>query len=249
MATIRHLIEFVLNPFFISLLLLTLFLWQLWRRTDNRLLRGGFLTVLLILLICSTGWLAKTMTARLEGKYPAVLKVDPSIHWVVVLSGGQSEVAGIPPNSLLYSASIKRLVEGVRLYRQLPQAQLLLSGGGYGYDMPEATRLAELASWFNIPASRIILETGSINTADQAREIKMMVKEQPFYLVTSAIHMPRAMELFAAQGLHPVPAPTDYTFYWQDERWEKTYIPNSHNLFYLTIALHESLGRLWASLR
>ncbi|WP_332460238.1 YdcF family protein [Legionella clemsonensis] len=125
---------------------------------------------------------------------------------------------------------------------------IIVVWGGYGFETPEAFRLAELASWFSIPKSKIVLETTSINTADQAKAIKQFVKNEPFYLVTSAIHMRRSMALCLAQGLHPVAAPTDYTFFWNDERIGKIYLPNPYNLFYLSIAMHEILGSWWASL-
>lgn len=248
MVIIRHVLEGVLNPFFLCWVLLCFFLILLWLHGDSMLVRCGFLVVALLLLLCSTGWIPQAVTRQLEDQYPVITQVDPAIHWVVVFSGGQSEMPGQAVNSLLYSASIKRLLEGVRLYKQLPQAKLLLSGGGYGFELPEAMRMAELASWCTIPAGHIVLEKASINTADQVKAIKKIVHEEPFYLVTSAIHMPRAMALCQARGMHPIAAPTDFTFYWNDERWGKTYLPNPHNLFYLSIAMHELLGRLWAKL-
>ncbi|KTC85516.1 YdcF family protein [Legionella brunensis] len=248
MVLVRHLLEMILNPFFLCLLLFAIFLTLLWLKGNNRLVRWGFVFVLCLFFIFSTGWLPKALTRHLEDQYPAVTKIDPTVHWVVVFSGGQSEMDDKPVNALLNSASIKRLLEGVRLYRELPQAKLLLSGGGYGFEMPEALRLAQIASWFSIPQTNIVLETTSINTADEAKAIKMFVKDEPFYLVTSAIHMYRSMTLCLAQGLHPIAAPTDYTYFWNDERWGKMYLPNPYNLFYLSIAMHEVWGSLWAKL-
>ncbi|MDI9818088.1 MULTISPECIES: YdcF family protein [unclassified Legionella] len=248
MAGFRQFLEFFLNPFNLNLLLLALCLICLWVYGNSRLVRWGLLSVLVLFLLLSTGWLPQLLTRQLEDQYSIVLKADPAVHWVVVLSGGQSEVEDNPANSLLYSASIKRLLEGIRLYRQLPAAKLVLSGGGYGFQTPEALRLADIASWFPIPAADVVLETQSINTADQAKAVKNTVKEAPFYLVTSAIHMPRSMALFQAQGMHPIAAPTDYTYYWNDERWAKRYLPNPYNLLYLSIAMHELLGRLWAKM-
>ena len=72
--------------------------------------------------------------------------------------------------------------------------------------------------------------------------MKHTLGDKPFYLVTSAIHMPRSMALFTQQGTHPIAAPTDVTNYWQDERWQKRYIPNAHNFLYTEIVLHEYLG-------
>ncbi|KTD16616.1 YdcF family protein [Legionella jordanis] len=248
MAVIRHVLETLLNPYFLCLLLFALCLLLLWHCGNKRRIRWGFTGVLLLFLIFSTGWLPRALTLQLEERYPAIVQANPSIHWVVVFSGGSAEVKNKPVNSMLNCASIKRLLEGVRLYRQLPQAKLLLSGGGYGFDVPESRRLAEIASWFSIPAQNIRLETKSINTADEAKEIKAIVRNEPFYLVTSAIHMKRSLALCQAQGLNPIPAPTDYSFFWNDERWAKMVVPNPYNLYYLSIAMHEVLGELWMKL-
>lgn len=249
MVILRHLLELMFNPFFICLLLFVVFLVLLWVRGNSRIVRCGFLSVFILFLVFSTGWLPQVLTRYLEDEYPTVGKADPEVHWVVVLSGGQSDINDKPVNAQLNSASLKRLMEGIRLYRQLPQAKLLLSGGGYGFETPEATRLAEITkSWFLVPATNIVLEKKSINTADQAKAIKLIVKDEPFYLVTSAIHMPRSMALCKAQGLNAIAAPTDYTYYWNDERWGKIALPNPYNLFYLSIAMHELLGGFWAQL-
>ncbi|WP_287008027.1 ElyC/SanA/YdcF family protein [Legionella sp.] len=248
MAIYRHLFEVILNPFFLSLLLFAVFLTLLWVIGDRLIVRGGLLFVFLLLIFFSAGWLAENLTRSLEDDYLPVITADPKIHWVVVLSGGQAEKDYIPPNSLLSTVSIKRLMEGLRLYRQLPAAKIVLSGGGYGFEVPEAKNLSEVASWFAIPPSNIVLETASINTADQVKAIKSLVNNEPFYLVTSALHMPRAMKLCWAQGLHPIAAPTDFTLYWNDERWAKRYLPNPQNLFYLSLAMHELLGRIWAKM-
>ncbi|KTD32829.1 membrane protein [Legionella nautarum] len=248
MAIYRHLFEVILNPFFLSMLFFAVFLLGLWLMGDGLIVRGGLLFVFLLLIFFSTGWLAESLTRSLEDDYLPIMAPDPKIHWVVVLSGGQAEKESMPPNSLLSTVSIKRLIEGLRLYRQLPAAKLLLSGGGYGFEVPEANNLSQVAAWFAIPPSNIVLETGSINTADQVKAIKLLVHNEPFYLVTSALHMPRAMQLCWAQGLHPIAAPTDFTLYWNDERWAKRYLPTPQNLFYLSLAMHELLGRIWAKM-
>lgn len=244
-AIFRHVMELIVNPFFLILLFYTVLVIKLWLYGSTFKIRVGFMVVLLLLLFVSTGWFAKGLTRKLEDQYLAVNKIDPGIHWVVVLSGGQSAVPGIPANSLLYNQSIKRLVEGLRLYRQLPEAKLVLSGAGYRFAVPEAAHLSELAAWFAIPKENIVLEDTSINTSAQIKAIKEIVRDEPFYLVTSAIHMPRSILLCQKAGLHPVAAPTDFTFYWHDEHWEKRYVPNPYNLYYLSMAMHEVLGQLW----
>jgi uncharacterized SAM-binding protein YcdF (DUF218 family) len=246
MALMRHVVEFLVNPFFICFFLMALCTLLLWRQVRPLFVRRAMLLVLLVLCVISTGWLPKYMTNKLESQYAVVSQVDREIHWIVVLSGGQSLAAGFPANDLLSSASIKRLVEGVRLFRSLPEAKLLLSGGGSRGEQREALLLAELTKWFSIPEQQIVLETQSINTADQARELKAIVKQEPFYLVTSAVHMPRSIALCQREGLHPIAAPTDFTFFWSTDRWLKLLVPNSYNLTYFSIAMHEVLGRAWS---
>lgn len=246
MPTLKNIIELMINPFFLSVVLLMMCLIIAWRRSESKSLRGGLLLILICLLMVSTGWLPRYLTASLESQYPAVLKADQRIQWIVVLSGGESSIKDMPENARLYTASIKRLVEGVRLYRLLPDSRLLLSGGGYGHDEPEATLMAQLATWFKIPKEKLVLETQSLNTQEQAKNIYKLIGDKPFYLVTSAIHMPRSMSLFNQLGMHPIAAPTDYTFVWSDERWGKIIIPNTYNSFYFTVAMHELLGRGWS---
>ncbi|MBL7480504.1 YdcF family protein [Legionella bononiensis] len=246
MAVFRHLIELFINPFFLCFFLLGICTYLVWFRSYSQFVRRTLLLVFLTLTVISTGWLPRYMTYNLESQYTIVTKPDPDVRWVVVLSGGQTQAAGLPPNDLLSSASMKRLIEGVRLLRLLPEAKLVLSGGGSAGDQPEALLLAELARWFSIPDHKVVLETKSINTADQARELVSLVKNEPFYLVTSAVHMPRAMALCQKQGLHPIAAPTDFTFFWSTDSWGKLIIPNAYNLAYFSIGLHEVLGSLWA---
>lgn len=244
MRFFRHLMESFFNPFFIILIFFACLLFFLYKERKSSLLKE-FLALFMVMIILGLGFIPQKITQLMENKYPIIHTPSSAIHWIVVLSGGQAQGTDKPANMMLYGASVKRLVEAVRIYRQLPQVKLLLSGGGVNQEIPEAKRLAILANWFDIPAADIVLENVALNTAEEAREIKKIINDTPFYLVTSAMHMHRAMLLCKNQGLNPIAAPTDFTQFWQDERWEKRFIPNAHNLVYLSIALHELLGLAW----
>lgn len=238
---IKHVLEALLNP-----LCIVLFLMFLAILLPSRSL---WVIAFFLLLLISCGWLPQLATEHLEQHYPRITQIDKQIHWIVVLSGGEANNSELPAETVLHAASIKRLLEGIRLLRQNPDARLLLSGGGYLNETPEAVRMQELSSWFAIPTERIVLETRSKDTAEQVQEIKSILQDEPFYLVTSAVHMPRAMALSREVGLKPIAAPSDYTLYWQDEKWQKRYIPNPHNMVYLSIAWHEYLGMAWMKLK
>ena len=249
MLIVRHFIEAIVNPFFIILCLLLISTTGLLFVKSQNHARYGISAGLIALTLLSTGWVPMLITEIFERQYPKIIKASPDIHWVVVLGGGQAQFAEGEAYDLLSTASLRRLFEGVRLYRQLPQAKLVLSGGECCHKPPEAMRLADIASTLNLPPKQLVIEAASVNTVSQAKALVPLLQDKPFYLVTSAIHMPRAMALFCRQGLHPIAAPADFTYYWQDERWEKYYLPNPKNLVYFNIAWHEILGIAWAKLQ
>lgn len=239
----REIPEIVLNPFIISLILLGICSFFLIRQRAHRFVRWVVPICFLVLLATSSNWLANLFSVMLEDRYKWVDKPNPSIHWIVVLGGGQSDSDnGAPDNLILNSASITRMVEGVRLFRSLPQATIILSGGGVDKAHSEANHLNQLAQWFDLPNSHIILDEVSMNTEAQANAIKNIVHEQPFYLVTSGIHMPRAMLLCQGIGLHPIPAPTDYAGF--NTGW----FPHASNIVFISSSLHELIGMAWGKL-
>jgi uncharacterized SAM-binding protein YcdF (DUF218 family) len=66
---------------------------------------------------------------------------------------------------------------------------------------------------FGVPAQAMLLEETSRNTRENASFSTTLLKArgvQHILLVTSALHMPRALALFTAQGLQADPAPTDF---------------------------------------
>lgn len=247
-AMCRHTLEAIFNPFFIGLLFFAFLLTCLCLYGDSRPLRVGLISVLIGFLLLSTGWFSHVIINRLQTQYPVITKINPNIHWVVVFGGGQLEHVKAPVNYLLNKITTQRLIEGVRLYRQLPESKLILSGGGEdGEAESEAAHMASFATWFAIPVHDLVLESTSINTADEAVAIKQWVKEAPFYLVTSAIHMPRAMALCQKQGLNPVAAPSDYPYEPENHKidWQKNIVPHPQHLLNTSAAWHEILGWFW----
>lgn len=244
---LKHSVELLVNPFFICLLaLFGVSLSHYFYKTYARFIIIG---VTFCLLLISTGWLPSLLTSTLEARYAPVVAPNTQVKWVVVLGGGSYPVKELPVNDLLTSSSIKRLIEGIRLINLLPNARLLLSGGNGGRPPrlaeSEASLMARLATSLNVAPVRMVLEKTSLNTADEARELFKVLGKEPFYLVTSAIHMPRSMALCLKQGLQPIAAPTDFTLFWKEQR-EKRFIPNGYNIQYFNIAFHELLGLLWA---
>ncbi len=210
--------------------------------------RGLIFVSLLLLFLLSlplTGYFLLGPLERAAGDYadPARLQALGVTH-IVVLGGGVRQ-DGPNPYDRLSPASLYRLLEGMRLWRGVPGSRLVLSGGRLGPAMKEAVAMAQLARRLGVPDEAMILETNSWDTADQARALAPLLGGRPFALVTSAYHMPRALALFRAWGLKPLPAPTDFRtrgFVWS----YNDFIPQAGGLKGSETAIYEYLGRIWA---
>lgn len=260
-AYLRNSLEAILNPFSLILILLCVTIGLCFFSPNSQARYYCGTALLICFFAFSTGWLPNWLVYQLAREYPIVTTPDPSIRWVVVLGGGHHYYRDVPVNQMLNDPTTHRFLEGVRLYQHLPGAKLILSGGGFHLstkhlgelrhnrlDNTDGFEMAELASWFQIPKTDIIIETVSINTRDEAIAIKPIVKSEPFYLVTSAIHMPRSMAWFQEQGLHPIAAPAEYHYAHEKTQWKKQMRPDPANLVKMQDISHEYLGLAWKKL-
>jgi uncharacterized SAM-binding protein YcdF (DUF218 family) len=61
-------------------------------------------------------------------------------------------------------------------------------------------------------------------------------------LVTSAMHMPRAVGAFRKAGFQVIAAPADFHAGWDQPDILSRWFPNAGNLLYAGLALHEWVG-------
>lgn len=211
---------------------------------------GGLFIFLgiLILLVFSTPFVPNALLWRLESQYQPITSAPPGVTDIVVLGAGNGGYPHYPANDKLSSASLARLIEGIRIHKLIPNSLLILSGGRVFGSLPDSDAMNNVASMLDVNPASIKIENGSQDTYEEARNLKKWIGNKPFILVTSGYHMPRAMQLFQHQGMRPIAAPTElllgkkrYTF--------KRYFPNTSNLMYSDIAIHEYLGSLWSRLQ
>ena len=202
---------FFLPPSLILLLLvISLILIYLKRRWGKRLL----LVTIIIYYFLSISPVSRLLLIGLENKYPFVDVPPQKIKYVVVLDGGiANSQSTLPPTSRLSSSSNARILEGIRLYNQINDGYLMLSGGGSSLFLHKESPcllLKDMAILLGVEEQRIILECQSRDTYEEAKELKKILGGKPFLLVTSAFHMPRSMYIFKKLGLKAVAAPSDF---------------------------------------
>ena len=248
---LKKIVSAVLLPLPIAMALLLIGLCLLWfskyKTAANIFLSSGFA----VLVVFTFALLPSCLLNSLEDRYYPRHTLPSDIHEIVVLGGGVRTDTHATPNTQLSSASLSRLVEGVRLYLLYTKAQhpekLILSGGHVFGKPAEAGVMQNIAVILGVNPRDIELEKGSRDTYEEAIYLKKQLGKQPFLLVTSAYHMPRAIALFTKAGLHPIAAPTQYIGDTTTNNGNK-YLPNSNNLIISDIALHEYLGTLWAKI-
>jgi uncharacterized SAM-binding protein YcdF (DUF218 family) len=171
------------------------------------------------------------------------------VQCVVVLSGEFREGNLTAADRL--GCSVLRLMEGVRLWRGIPRARLIVTGGrtpGLSRQMSIAEAMRDAAVEMGVPRDAIVLEDRSWTTSDQARLTAPIVGKEPFVLVTSAYHLPRSLLLFRLAGLKPIPAPCEFLTKKLFLDYS-TLVPQAHGIALSEIAIKEHLLTWWFKLK
>jgi uncharacterized SAM-binding protein YcdF (DUF218 family) len=172
-----------------------------------------------------------------------------TIRWIVVLGGGHTADSRLPATGQLSTSSLARLVEGIRLYRQLPHTKLVVSGGPGFTNTSDGKIMAQAAQSLGVPVEAIVAEMVARDTEQQAQLIKPIVQQDPFILVTSANHLPRAMALFQRVGLQPIPAPADFQVKYSPQLTFGYFYPSVEALNKTDRSFYELWGWWWAKVR
>jgi uncharacterized SAM-binding protein YcdF (DUF218 family) len=188
----------------------------------------------------------------LEQWYPQQVSAPARVDGIVVLGGAQRPWVAADRNTPGLNAEAERMTTFVALARQHPQAKLVFTGG-VGW-LPrdgdtEAAAARRFFSEFGL-AERVMYEDASTNTWENAVLAKRLVDPRPgetWLLVTSALHMPRAVATFRAVGWAVLPWPVAYRTR-RHEAWTLS-LELGDRLALLDWAVHEWVGLLAYRLR
>jgi len=249
MGAVKKFVDLLTNPALVVLLLGLGALLALFRAGSDR--RRGLAWLAGaggLYLLCATGPFSNLLTGWLEGRHPPVNTARglESVTYIVVLGGGVRFTNEVPAASRLMAPSALRVAEGVRLFRLLGDRPLLVMSGGGPAGRQEARFMASLALDLGVPPHKILTETDSRDTHGNAAGVRALVGDADFLLVTSGIHLPRALRIFAHLGMHPRPAPADlrHATHLPPAAW----LPNGEALTNMHGVIHEYLGLAYLTL-
>jgi uncharacterized SAM-binding protein YcdF (DUF218 family) len=183
---------------------------------------GAFTAAASLVLLAAASLLpvGDLLSHPLENRFPAWDASRGAPDGIVVLGGAIASGLSLEHGEPVIGDSGARIVAMARLANAYPNARIVYSGGDaslLGNEPPETNYVGPLLDYFGIPRARVVLESRSRNTAENAAYTKDLIKPKAgerWLLVTSAQHMPRAIGSFRKIAF-PIEA---YPVSWRTER-------------------------------
>ena len=256
---VSKLLPLFLYPLGLACVLLLLALVASWRR--SRWVPVPIALALIELWLGSNTWVANSLVKSLEWQQIPAGKL-PTADAIVVL-GGATKPAFPPRPAVDLSEEGDRVLYGAQLYRDGKAPVVIASGGRIfwrGGGPSESADMAEIMKTLGVPASAILQDPTSLNTHENAVNVQKIMKQRGIrrvLLVTSAIHMPRSLQIFQRLGIEAIPAPTDFLVTQQEidesnsspQATVLSLLPDADRLEMTTRALKEYIGWLVYRLR
>jgi uncharacterized SAM-binding protein YcdF (DUF218 family) len=223
MLIVAKLVGKLLNP---ALWLVVMLLGTVMART-HRTRRRLTVAALFTALFFSNGWVVQNAIAWYQSQ-PEPMQAGERYEACILLSG----LAGFDEKDSrgYFTASSDRFIQAMRLYKLGHVRRIILTGGQGNpfsrHNLRESDFLMQSLLEMGVPASDIVNERDARNTIENAvntrRTLDSLGIRGRSVLVTSAVHMPRALRTFRSEGLDVRPFPCDFgvkpsgsSFTWQ----------------------------------
>jgi uncharacterized SAM-binding protein YcdF (DUF218 family) len=248
----REFLSLIINPIpVLYLLLLTALVFFVFKR--KRTTKAFLLAAGIWFLIISTPFLPKIFVRSLESIYTQLsdssIKSLPDSCDIIVLGSDNTDDKTLTPNNQLSLIAMSRLAEGIRIHRIIPGSRLILSGYGRRSKLSHALVLYRTAVVLGVDPATMAIQSTPSNTRKEAETYKKNFgSNKPLILVTSAIHMPRAVMNFRKAGINPIAAPADFILKNGARKSPWRWMPFSDNIAMMEQVIHESIGILWTKL-
>jgi uncharacterized SAM-binding protein YcdF (DUF218 family) len=229
-------------------------LW-LWIAPHSRAARWWLTGMLIVYLCASVHGIARVISAPLQRGFRSfsVNDAPPAPRAIVVLGAGARTVHGrTQAIGVLTLGGAARVLEAARIFHLLDGPWIVSSGGAPdGRDMiPESEIMRRELLELGVLDSMILLESESRVTRDEAVLSAQILRQRGIMsciVVTSDVHMRRALATFKRAGLNAVPAVAVDPIAF--ERRSRTWLPTQQALEFSQEVIHEYVGLAWYWMR
>jgi uncharacterized SAM-binding protein YcdF (DUF218 family) len=234
------------------LLLLLVICWAALRMP--RFARAGIYILALTTILY---WISSTPAGALflgrivsAGYAPVDSATIGRIDAIVVLDAATQRYRnGTLELALVTRPSAVRALETIRLYHALRPQLVIVSGGANERSgiAAEGAALRDVLVANGVPGDRVSLDSASRDTREQGKNVALELHSKGitrFALVTSAVHMRRAMRAFDDSGLQAVPAPAPLDMPGRFAWWPSTAgLDRSYDAWYEIFAMLRDVMR------
>jgi uncharacterized SAM-binding protein YcdF (DUF218 family) len=197
----------------------------------------------------STPGISRLGLSHLELKYPKVELADLSgSDDIVVLASGSTELFAGKPVVRLDRPAWERIRAGASLWKRAGGRRFLIVGGPRVGTVSPSAEMATIAMTLGIPRDAIVVDDRGLTTREgfELLDPEALKLTPGAWLVTSAVHLPRALQSARKRGLNFRPFPCDYLF--TDSPGWRQWIPGTISYRLNIELLHEYIGSIYYSL-
>lgn len=231
--------QVVLNPAFYCLLLLLVLAWKFRKEQP---LAAVFLVLCMGFLFAPP---IKYLVEKLEHTYPAWEKEKSKADFILVLGAGGSPDLRLSITQQLGRPAYLRVIQGVKIANHLPNATLVMSSAGRPGYPSQAEMYAQAAMEWGIETSRLGLLNTPKNTAEEAESFALAYPNaDTVIVVTTAMHLKRAVALVESHGFTVIPAASDFRVIRHPDGDRFPWMPSVEALQLWKDYLHEQAGWL-----
>ncbi|WP_338647703.1 YdcF family protein [Flavobacterium sp. KS-LB2] len=217
------------------------------KSNNSKMFKFSGIAGILLFLVCSTSYVPKKLIYAIEKTYSPIepQKLDTTkFYYIHVLGAGTSLDTKLPATMNLSTTTLTRLIEGIRVFNHLQHAILVTSAASKDENHSQAEVAKEAAILLGINEQKIQMLATPTSTLEEAIAFKEKFgTNKNVIIVTSALHMPRAVEIFKDQDIRVLAAPTDYLYKEDDFRYSGITLPTLNSLdlvnsYLTTVAKH-----------
>ncbi len=202
----------------------------------------------ILLYVFSNSFLVDEVMRWWETPICKMSEIDSTYEAGIILGGGIVTI-DTKKDRLNFDNNVDRFMQALYLYKKGRIKKFMISSGSGSLlypDMLESSLLKRYMTEIGIPDSAIVIDSLSHNTRENAKLSSEILKKKfphgNYLLITSAMHMRRAMGCFEKEGIIPVPFSTNKCV--GDRRYDFSYlfVPDIGCFYKWSALSHEILG-------